>query len=93
MQKQKKKSKTIFFFIYLTLKNRLDIVYVRVKSPWMQKQNKRANERSAASEWAQRSERMSAAERGSKAIEWVMRANERADKRMIEYSTRRFRII
>ena len=41
-RKKKENWKLIFFFIH--------IVYVRVKSPWMQKQNKRANERSAASE-------------------------------------------
>jgi len=52
-----------------------------------------------ASEWVQRSERMSAAERASKATsayqanEWLMRANERADERMTEYSMRRFCII
>ena len=38
------KAKKNFFFIYSTLKNRLDTVYLRVKSQWMQKQNERANE-------------------------------------------------
>ena len=43
-KRKKKKFKNFFFFIYSTLKNRLDTVYLRVKSQWMQKQNERANE-------------------------------------------------
>ena len=59
----------------------------------MQKQNKQANERSEASEWAQRSERMSPAERTNErsrareqsdqcvASEWVSDASERTSER------------
>ena len=49
-ESKRRKIENYYFFIYLTLKIRLAIVYLRVKSPWMQKQNKRANERSGARE-------------------------------------------
>ena len=68
---KEKKIANYFFFIYLTLKNRLDIVYLRVKPPWMQKQNKRANERSGAREQSDQCE----------ASEWVSNASERASGR------------
>ena len=79
-RKRKKKIQKLFFFIYSTLKNRLDTVYLRVKSPWMQKQNDRANERSGARE---RSEQCGASERVSGASERASGASERANERAV----------
>ena len=72
--KSKKKMKT-YSFLHIVY-----IVYVRVKSPWMQKQNKRANECSAASEWAQRSARAKRPVHTKQMSDWCERTSERTSE-------------